>query len=219
MVSAPSRRELVSGHRPAYDTPAEHIKHDGQIQKSLAAWNVGGVCRPQHVRRCGTEVVTHQIRSAPGSRACARRAFPLPATDPAQARQTHEPRDPLAPDMLAFTFKLGMDTRRAISAARTGVQRANTREQLRVAARPSGRFSHEPRVVAAGGDSQQPCHRGNGPAGPVRPHESVPFDGTASVSRANQAAARESMSRSTSSWRTLRRSRVNSCRSAAVSPS
>lgn len=56
--------------------------------------------------------------------------------------------------------------------------------------------------------------------GPVRAHESVPpFGGTAPVSRANQAAACERMSRSILSCRFSRRSRVSSCLSAVVSPS
>lgn len=50
-------------------------------------------------------------------------------------------------------------------------------------------FSHEPGVVAAVGDSQQPRHRGNAPASTIRSHESVPLGGMAPVCRADQAAA------------------------------
>lgn len=156
---------------------------------TLAGRTVRRVCNPQHVRRRGAEVALHQIRGTPCSRALSRSAFPLPATSPAQAGQTHEPCDAFASNVHAFAFQLSMDTRRAIGAARARVQRANTREQVRVAGCLLRRLSHEPRVVAAGGDFQQPRHRGNGPAGPVRFHESVPLGGTAPVSRANQAAA------------------------------
>lgn len=62
-------RVQMIGHCPACDAAAEHIEHDGQIQESLAGRNVGGVGHPQHVRRCGAEVATHQIRGTPCSRA------------------------------------------------------------------------------------------------------------------------------------------------------
>lgn len=81
-------------------------------------------------------------------------------------------------------------------------------------------LTYQPCVVALLGDLEQPCHRRNGPAGPVRSHESVPpLGGTAPVSLTNQAAACERMSLSIFSCRTSRRSRANSCRSAVVSPS
>ena len=49
-------------------------------------------------------------------------------------------------------------------------------------------------------------------------HEPEPFGGIAFVSRANQAAAFERISRSTLSWRFSRRSRLSSSRSAVVRP-
>jgi hypothetical protein len=63
-----------------------------------------------------------------------------------------------------------------------------------------------PRVIAAGGDTQQRAHRGDREDGLILAHEPEPFDGIAFVSRANQAAAFERISLSSLSWRFSRRS-------------
>ena len=81
-----------------------------------------------------------------------------------------------------------------------------------------GRPLH-PRVIAAGGDAQDAAHHGDGVTGPVLAHELEPFGGITSVSRANQAAAFERISRSNLSWRISRRRRLSSSRSAVVRPS
>jgi len=86
------------------------------------------------------------------------------------------------------------------------MDRANAGKQIRIAKRMHARVVLKPSVKAAGRDFQQPRHDGNGPSGLIRFHELEPFSGTVTVSRANQAAAFDKMSRSSSSWRTLRRS-------------
>ena len=58
------------------------------------------------------------------------------------------------------------------------------------------RVLSDPCVIAAGGDIQDAAHHSNGVTGPVLAHELEPFGGITSVSRANQAAAFERMSRS-----------------------
>ena len=78
-----------------------------------------------------------------------------------------------------------------------------------------GRTLH-PCVIAAGGDIQDAAHHSNGVTGPVLAHELEPFGGITSVSRANQAAAFERMSRSNLSWRFSRRRRLSSSRSTVV---
>src|SRR5262245_16685057 len=88
-----------------------------------------------------------------------------------------------------------------------------------ILARAPRRAASRPRMIAAGGDAQNTAHRGHRMYGPVLAHESVSFGGTVFVSRANQAAARERMSRSTLSWRFSRRKRWSSWRSAEVNPS
>jgi hypothetical protein len=53
---------------------------------------------------------------------------------------------------------------------------------------------------------------------PVPAHEPEPFAGIAFVSRANQAAAFQRISRSSRSWRFSRRSRLSSSRPPVVRP-
>ena len=71
------------------------------------------------------------------------------------------------------------------------MRRTDRRDQRGVGLGPPRRPPLEPRMITAGGDAQQPAHRGNGIVGLVIAHESEPFGGIAFVSRANQAAAFE----------------------------
>src|ERR1700737_936939 len=99
------------------------------------------------------------------------------------------------------------------------MNRADARREFRVGARACRWRPLTPRIVAAGGDSQYPAHRGNPVYGLIRVHELERRDGTEPVSVANQAAAFDSISRSSRSTRFSRRSRLSSSRSAVVSPS
>src|ERR1700732_3844354 len=99
------------------------------------------------------------------------------------------------------------------------MNRADARREFRVGARPCRWRPLAPRIVAADGDSQYPAHRGNPVDGLIRVHELERRDGTEPVSVANQAAAFESISRSSRSTRFSRRSRLSSSRSAVVKPS
>src|SRR5216683_2704365 len=99
------------------------------------------------------------------------------------------------------------------------MNRADACSKFRVGARPCRRRALAPRIVAAGGDGQHPAHRGNCVHGLIRVHELERRDGTEPVSVANQAAAFDSISRSSRSTRFSRRNRLSSSRSAVVSPS
>src|SRR5712691_8240726 len=99
------------------------------------------------------------------------------------------------------------------------MNRADARREFRVGARPRRGRPLAPRIVAAGGDGQHPAHRGNCVHGLIRVHELERRDGTEPVSVANQAAAFDSISRSSRSTRFSRRKRLSSSRSAVVSPS
>src|SRR5713226_1500725 len=93
------------------------------------------------------------------------------------------------------------------------MNRADACSKFRVGARPCRRRALAPRIVAAGGDGQHPAHRGNCVHGLIRVHELERRDGTEPVSVANQAAAFDSISRSS------RSTRLSSSRSAVASPS
>ena len=100
----------------------------------------------------------------------------------------------------------------AVGPARSFMNRAHLRGEfcVRLSAREGRAFA--PRVVDAGGDFQQPAHCRNPMHGLIRTHEFVRRDSTEPLSVANQAAAFESISRSSRRTRFSRRSRVSSCR-------
>ena len=112
-----------------------------------------------------------------------------------------------------------MNARRAIRTARTRVNALDPFRQQRVDARPLRGPTLEPRIEAAGGNTQQATCLGNGMVCLVRAHELEDPDGIEPVSRANQAAAFAKISRSRRSCLFSRRKRASSCRSAVVRPS
>ena len=75
-----------------------------------------------------------------------------------------------------------------------------------------------PGIEAAGGDAQDTAHGAHGEVGLVRNHESEDFVDVASPLPANQAVAFARRSRSCCNWRTWRRSRLSSARSAVLKP-
>jgi hypothetical protein len=110
-----------------------------------------------------------------------------------------------------------MNARRPVSTARRLVRCPDLCDQRIIFLSTPRRSPLRPRVIAAGGDTQQPAHGGNREGGLILAHEPEPFDGIAFVSRANQAAGFERISLSSLSWRLSRRSWVSSSRSAVVS--
>ncbi len=92
-------------------------------------------------------------------------------------------------------------------------------QQHRVSQGVGRREAVPPSIVACLRHAEHAGHGGDREDGLVRVHEPEDPDGTAPVSRANQAAARERMSRYTRSCLFSRRSRANSSRSAVLRPS
>src|SRR5262249_36967495 len=131
----------------------------------------------------------------------------------------HERRHALAAHVDPLGCKLGVNAGGTIRPLGSRMDRNDAIPQHGILARAPRRAASRPRMIAAGGDAQNTAHRGHRMNGPVLAHESVSFGGTVFVSRANQAAARERMSRSTLSWRFSRRKRWSSWRSAEVNPS
>ena len=81
-----------------------------------------------------------------------------------------------------------------------------------------GRWPMPPSVETSLGHAEHARHGGNREAGLVRAHEPEEPDDAAPVSRANQAAAFDKISRLTRNCLFSRRSRDNSSRSAALTP-
>src|SRR6202795_3559867 len=98
-----------------------------------------------------------------------------------------------------------MNARRPVNAARSLVRGPDLRDQRGVCPCTPRRLALRPRIIAAGGDTQQPAHGGDREGGLILAHEPEPFDGIAFVSRANQAAAFERIFLSRLSWRFSRR--------------
>src|SRR6202521_2923193 len=99
------------------------------------------------------------------------------------------------------------------------MNRSDPCAQCRIGARPRRGWTFLPGVVATGRDFQYAAHGGDPVAGLIRVHELERRDGTEPVSVANQAAAFESISRSSRSTRFSRRNRLSSSRSLVVKPS
>ena len=176
------------GHRPADDATAEGIEHDGEIEKTRPGRDVGDIGNPQQIGRCCREVALDQVRRLTAVALDRGGDEPAPAHT-GQAGLRHQPRDPLAANTSALGRKLGVNARRAVGAARGGMRSTDLRDQRGVGLGPLRRLPLHPRMIAAGGDAQQPAHRGDRIVGLVIAHEPEPFRGIAFVSRANQAAA------------------------------
>src|SRR5436305_4409029 len=98
----------------------------------------------------GNEVAIHQV----GCRA--RVTIPLGGDDAAAAADAddpcrpHQPGNPLLPDRPTFGTQLRMDTRRAIRAARDGMDRAHLLQQFAVRGGTGRRQARTPSIVAGG---------------------------------------------------------------------
>src|SRR3981081_2326006 len=84
-----------------------------------------------------------------------------------------------------------------VRALRGRVDRANPLDQHGIVLGAPRPRPLRPRVIPAGGDAQHAAQRGHRVDGPALAHELEPLDGIAFVSRANQAAAFDRISRST----------------------
>ena len=206
-------------HRPADDLAAPSVEHDGEIEEPRHRRHISDVGNPELVRSGGAEVAVDQVGRRPVvlvPPGCCRAAVPMAGAH--QARLTHQTSDPLAAVPLSAPTQIGMDARRPVGLPRTGMHRLDALQQGRVGRGVGGRWPLQPGVVARLGHAEHACHCGNRERGLVRAHEPEEPDGSVPVSRANQAAAFDRISRSGRNCLFSRRSRVNSSRSAAVRP-
>src|SRR5207344_3612171 len=118
------------------------------------------------------------------------------ARHPGQASVAHQSGDTFATDTTAGIRKIELQSWCSIRASRGRVRGTNLLGQCRVHRGTLADRPLRPCVIAARGDVQDAAHYGNGVTGPVLAHELEPFGGITSVSRANQAAAFERISRS-----------------------
>ena len=206
----------VVRHGPADDLAAPGIEDHGKIKKPTCRRYEGDVGDPELVRSHCHKIAIDQIRRRPRLLVPPRRCHAGTATTGTdQASHTHQPRDPLAAMLLPISPQLRMHAWRSIRGARGGMDGPDPLQQRRVRDRMGGRRSMSPSMVTGLRYAEHARHCGDREDGLIRAHELEDPGGTAPVSRANQAAARERMSRSTRSCLFSRRSRTNSSRSAA----
>ena len=100
-------------------------------------------------------------------------------------------------ELVGSGFSFDQYARRPIGAFGGRVDRANALDQHGIVLGAPRQRPLRPRVIPAGGDAQHAAQRGHRVHGPVLAHEREPLDGIVFVSRANQAAAFDRISRST----------------------
>ena len=108
---------------------------------------------------------------------------------PGNAGLSHEPGHPLATNGHTLGSQLSVDTRHPIGAPGPAVDIHYPVPQCPVSQLPARWATPQPRVVAAGGDTQQTTHAPHRIVGLVSLHEPKRRRGVDPVSSANQAAA------------------------------
>ena len=119
----------------------------------------------------------------------------------------------LRPTRMPLAAELGMDARRTVGPARGRMPARIAAISAASVSAPLRRPPLLPPMTATGQETpSSPAHRDDRVVCLVIAHEPEPFAGIAFVSRANQAAAFERISRSSRSWRFSRHSRLSSSR-------
>ena len=187
------------GHGPSHHPAAEHVEHDGQVHEPRPGRHVGHVGHPKPIRRIGLELAFDPVRDHTMALVHARSAHASASAHPGQPCLAHQTSHPFAAHPAAAGHQLGMDPRRPVGATRYLVDGPDRAPQRLLALRTKRTPTASPRVVSAGGDTQPTAHRGHPMAGLIRLHELEDFARTEPVSRANQAVAFASISRSSRS--------------------
>src|SRR6266540_2662984 len=209
-------------HCPADDAAAEGVENYGQIEKASPRRNVGDVSHPELVRRAGGKFSLHKITCRTLLRSAPRRDGPRPPADAANAAQFHHPRDPLLADAETQVAQIAEQPGRAVRPVGYRVKLPEVSEKHCVVPRSRRQRPLHPRIESTWGDPSEATERRHRVTGLVIPHESersLAGVGIVPVSRANQAAAFESISRSSLSCRFSRLSCLISCCSDDVRPS
>lgn len=209
----------VSGHRPTDDFAAPGIHDNSQVQPTRPSRNVGYICDPQTVGSLGAEISLHQIRGRTCSWLSLGRAWGFAAADTLQPFGLHQASHPLAAHVKpVIVCQFGMNARRTIGPFRFLMNFVDPFAQRLIRLRSCRRLSLAPGIIATGRDIQHTTHNFHGIDRLVRTHEFEDFGGIVSVSRANQAAAFDKISRSSRSCLFSLRSRANSAFSSLVRP-
>src|SRR6266536_3014282 len=216
------RRLEVRCHRPADDASAEGIEHHGEIEKASPRRNVGDVGHPELVGSISGELPLDQITRFGLLRSAPRCNGVRPAAHATYATQLHHPGYSLLADTETQVAQVAEQSGRAVRLVGYRMKLSNVSQKHCVLLRSRRRRPLHPRIESTRRDTEDTAHRRDRKAGLVIPHESESLDvcvGIVPVSRANQAAAFESMSLSSLSCRFSRLSCRISCCSDDVRPS
>lgn len=212
-------RTQVIGHGSADDPAAEGVKHDAEVEEARSSRHVGDIRYPEPVRGSGGKVTVDQVGSRARLSISPRRdRATTPMTGSDKASLAHQPGYAFARVPLALFAQVGVDAWRAISLVRAEMDGADSLEQGCVRCPTRRGLPASPGIVSRLRHAEHACHGSDREVGLVRVHEPEDPDGRTPVSRANQAVARERISRSSFSCRFSRRSRTSSSRSTAVRP-
>jgi hypothetical protein len=170
---------------------------------------LSGTCSSSRPARL--ELAVEQIRGHRQSVTGISRAAELAPTPPNNARRTHQPGDPLAPDPVPSAFaQLSVNPRAAVSLSAFLVDLLDLNRQFLVRARTLRRPPLLERIIPAPGNLQEPAKDGQWILGLLRAYELKPH----LLSFAKKAVAFFRMSRSIRRRLISRRSRTSSSRSA-----
>lgn len=212
-------RAQVQGHGPADDPSRPGVQDHGQKQEAGVGGDEGDVAHPQLVRAGGGEVAINQVGGRRGRRVFGGGLEPPTPRNTLDTCLLHEPGDTLLAHTDALLAQVMQDTGSAVGLVGGLVSGLDLAQEPLVGEFSIRRWTVQPRVVPAGGDAQQTAHGGHGIGDLVIAHEPEERGGICSVSRANQAAAFDRISRSILSWRFSRLRRISSSFSAVVRPS
>ncbi len=212
-------RAQMGRHGPADNPAAPDVDHDSQVQEPSPGSDVGDICHPELVRAAGSEVTLHQVRGWLCLRPSLGGAWRFAAADTPQVLCAHQASDPFATHVLSCVCQFGVNAGSPIGVFGSLMDFMDPLAQFLIGLCPLRRPPLTPGVVAAGGDVQYTTHGFHRIEGLVRTHEFEDFGGTASVSRANQAAAFDKISRSSRNCLFSLRSRASSTFSSWVRPS
>jgi hypothetical protein len=209
----------MRSHRPPDDAATKNIEDDCNKEKSAQCRHVRDIGYPKLVGCVRRELTLDQIRRRPGIAITNGRRETLAATRTANRSIAHQTCDPFVADVNALIAKISLDTGSAVVFARLPPACFDPIAESHVCERMRRWCSRRPRIVPTRGNSERTALRGNRIFGLIALHESEDLFGTVSVSRANQAAAFDRISRSILSCLFSRRNRVNSTRSSLERPS
>ncbi len=204
---------------PSHDPAAPGIKDDREEEEARHRGHEGDVGDPELVWCVDREVAANEVACRAMRRIGPCRADASPTADTRHTRCPHQARHPLLGDRDALGPHLGVDTRCAVGTPRSGMDRSDTPCEIAIGCGARTSRPDPPGIIARGGHLEHARHDADWELGLVCAHEPVNPDGVALLSRANQAAAFDRISRSWPQPMFSRRSRTSSSRSAPVGKS